>query len=170
MNIVVPPLRNRREQIPSFSQYFFNLYREKYAKPIPYLSPQTLDFFMEYDWPGNIRELENMIKRIVLFGEGEAIRASIQENGNGRNGLFPVPNFHPNGPDGMNGISLKQVGREAAGVAEREIIEKTLQATCWNRKKAAKFLGVSYKALLYKIQKYQVGEVKKFHRLREEEG
>ena len=73
MSIAVPPLRDRREQVVPFAEYFFELFKEKYGRAMAPLSAEALDILKEYRWPGNIRELENVIKRIVLFGEEKAL-------------------------------------------------------------------------------------------------
>ncbi len=75
VTVTIPPLRDRKEQIVPFSQYFLNLYRTKYGRAVPSLSLRTLGAFKKYHWPGNIRELENTIKRIVLLGDEEAVVA-----------------------------------------------------------------------------------------------
>jgi len=156
MNIMVPPLRERREQIPHISRYFFNLYGAKYKKSIPPLSPKTIRFFQEYDWPGNIRELENTVKRIILLGEEEALAGAIGNSIDGKMDHF-ISKVSQNNLKGRTPPNLKQIGKKAAEFAEKEVIQKILQETHWNRKRAAELLQVSYKALLYKIQKYQVG-------------
>ena len=159
MNIIVPPLRERREQIPPLSKYFCGLYAGKYAKSIPALSSKTIGIFHQYDWPGNIRELENVIKRIVLFGEEEVIGRPIEHQVSGKISPFSAGSFSEQGSWSMETLSLKRVKNEAAGFAEKELIQKALHETRWNRKKAADMLGVSYKALLYKMQKYRMGEI-----------
>jgi len=169
MNITVPPLRERREQIPHISQYFFNLYRAKYKKSVSPLSPETMEFFEEYDWPGNIRELENTIKRIILLGEEEVIGAFTGNLINGEISPFPS-GLWQDGLKRMESLNLKRVGKKAAEFAEKEVIQKILQETHWNRKRAAKLLQVSYKALLYKIQKYRMDELKKFRRNKRDMG
>lgn len=159
MSIIVPPLRERREQIPPLAGYFYNLYTGKYAKSIPPLSPKTIEILHKYDWPGNIRELENVIKRIVLFGEEEVIGGSIGHQVNGEITPFSAEPFRENGSRSMETLNLKRVKSEAAKFAEKELIQRALQETRWNRKRAAGMLGVSYKALLYKMHKYRMGEI-----------
>jgi two-component system response regulator AtoC len=170
MSIIVPPLRDRREQIHPLSQYFFQLYTTKFGKSIFPLSPKTVEIFHEYDWPGNIRELENIVKRIILFGEEEVMNGSIENPKNGTTSVLTPETISRNGGKGLESLNLRQAGKEAAEFAEKELIRKILQETYWNRKRAAKLLGVSYKALLYKIQKYRMDELKKFHRVKEEMG
>ena len=159
MSIIVPPLRERKEQIRPLSEYFFNLYMGKYAKSIPPISPKTTAIFNKYDWPGNIRELENVIKRIILLGEEEVIRGSMGQPVNGGITPFSAESFRENDSRSKEILNLKRVKSEAAKLAEKEVIQKTLQETRWNRKKAAEMLGVSYKALLYKMHKYRMGEI-----------
>ena len=160
MSITVPPLRERREQILPLSEYFFDVYKKKYEKTVPFLSPRTLNLFKEYDWPGNIRELENMIKRAVLFGEEEVLRELLGGNGKDSEEGLHSDSLPGRTMKGMERVNLRQVGKKAAETAEKEVIEKTLNETHWNRKEAAKLLKVSYKALLYKIQKYRLDEIK----------
>jgi two-component system, NtrC family, response regulator AtoC len=158
MSITVPPLRDRIEQIPALTQHFFDFYRTKYQRSSPPLSSDALNAFMEYQWPGNIRELENVVKRIVLLGEEKAAVQEMIDNSvkserrtNGSIGISLN-----NTGEGMESLNLKKIARLASEKAEKKIIHETLHETHWNRKETAKLLRVSYKALLYKIQKYQL--------------
>jgi two-component system response regulator AtoC len=160
MSITVPPLRERKEQILPLSQFFFDIYKKKYEKTIPFLSPRGLNLFKEHDWPGNIRELENMIKRIILFGEEEGIQTLLGNNGSDKNDLVLSDSLQANGQKETNGVNLRMIGKKAAETAEKDVIQKALNETHWNRKEAARMLKVSYKALLYKIQKYRLDEIK----------
>ena len=148
INITVPPLRERKDQILPLSQYYFDFYKKKYERDVPLFSfsSEVIKVLKEYPWPGNIRELENMIKRIVLFGEEDIVLESLlkRQLDHGMNSA-PLENFN-----------LKEAGKRAAEEAEKKIIQNTLQETHWNRKKTAQLLHVSYKALLYKIQKYHL--------------
>ena len=171
ISITVPPLRDRKEQILPLSQYYFNFYKKKYGKEPGPFSSMMLNAFKEYEWPGNIRELENMVKRIVLFGEESAV---LQTTSGIRldDGRSLQSNENPfSSPSAENtSLNLKEVGKRAAEVAEREIIQSTLQETHWNRKRAAKLLRVSYKALLYKIQKYHLDDISGSRKVGEEAG
>ncbi len=171
INITVPPLRDRKEQILPLSQYYFNFYKKKYGREAPPLSSMMINAFNEYDWPGNIRELENMIKRIVLFGEEESVLHSVSGE-RVDDGSNPESNgsLLPNASAENKSLNLKEVGKKAAEVAEKEIIQSTLLETHWNRKKAAKLLRVSYKALLYKIQKYHLDDLRAYRTVEEEAG
>ena len=169
INITVPPLRDRKEQIIPLSEYFLNSYKKKYNKEVQPFSSKVINSFKEYPWPGNIRELENMIKRIVIFGEGNTVLESIY-NKRLDEGI-PPESYEPllaNPKKEKKSFNLKDVGKRAAEVAEKEIIQSTLQETHWNRKRAAKLLHVSYKALLYKIQKYHLDELRGYRKARQE--
>ena len=171
VNITVPPLRNRKEQILPLSQYYFDFYKEKYGREALPFSSGMINAFKEYAWPGNVRELENMIKRVVLFGEeGTVPHGSSSKTL--ENGMNPESygNSLPNLSEQNRFFNLKEVGKSAAEVAEKEIIQNILQETHWNRKQAAKLLRVSYKALLYKIQKYHLNDSKICQRIEEEAG
>ena len=151
MTITVPPLRDRREQIVPLSQYYFEFYKTKYGRTIHSLSLKTLGVFKNYHWPGNVVELDNIIKRIVLFGEEEAVVHNLKRNSAQKDAPF--------GQDlkETDSLNLKKVGKKAAEMAERKMIQTTLQETHWNRKDAARLLRVSYKSLRNKIQKYRLG-------------
>ena len=162
INITVPPLRDRKEQILSLSQYFLNVFKKKYGREVPPFSSKTINAFQEYAWPGNIRELENVIKQIVIFGDGDTVLKNMS-NKRVNDGILSesYENLLSPSPKGKKLFNLKDVGKRAAEVAEKEIIQNTLQETHWNRKKAARLLRVSYKALLYKIYKYHLDDPKR---------
>ncbi|MBP1712977.1 MAG: two component, sigma54 specific, transcriptional regulator, Fis family [Deltaproteobacteria bacterium] len=159
MSITVPPLRERKEQILPLSQYFFDTYKKRYEKPGPFLSSRAIRLFKDYDWPGNIRELENMIKRAILFGEEEMVKALLGGGGNDREKAASPGSLNQPNRKGQEIADLRQIGKRAAEMAEKEVIARTLNETHWNRKEAAKLLKVSYKALLYKIQKYRLDDI-----------
>jgi two-component system, NtrC family, response regulator AtoC len=99
--------------------------------------------FRKYHWPGNIRELENLIKRYVILGNEDAISSDLVS----REQEYLNPDINLDGP-----ISLKKLTRQAVRELERKVILKVLQANHWNRKQAARALSISYRALLYKIR------------------
>jgi two-component system response regulator AtoC len=148
LNIHVPPLRERREEIPVLTQHLLDKYSRKYGKSGLTLSREANDLLLIHDWPGNVRELENMIKRMVVLGGEEAITRELCQQ--------PTPTQPPEVKSQNvaepRPISLKEISRKAALQAEREVIQKTLDKTRWNRKMAARLLCISYKALLYKIK------------------
>ena len=171
MRITIPPLRERKEQILPLSEFFFNLYKQRYGRDVSPFSSATINTFEEYHWPGNIRELENMVKRIVLFGDEEMIHQDLIHK---REGIEMKPDgiadCYSNTPTGTKNICLKELGKKVAETAEKEVIQNVLQETHWNRKEAAKVLRVSYKALLYKIEKYHLNDRKGFWKVEEETG
>jgi transcriptional regulator with GAF, ATPase, and Fis domain len=173
--IQLPPLRERREEIPPLVDYFLKKYTVQYNKPLIELSEGVMQLVQEYDWPGNVRELENLIKRAVVLGGEEAIQKDLQQAGsNARRHAIPslvampprvpapaaaaappppIPMPDPRRIAHANGrCSLKDISRQAAREAERDLILRMLQQTRWNRKETAEMLGISYKALLYKIK------------------
>jgi len=150
----IPPLRERREEIPLLLKHFMNRLSERYAHPPLSYSERLLRACVQYHWPGNLRELGNFVKRyLVLQDEAMAISeleaksrgnmSGLQENGNG------APMVTPEG-------GLKSLVRGLKDEAELRAIEQALVATNWNRKLAAVRLNISYKALLYKIKQYQI--------------
>jgi DNA-binding NtrC family response regulator len=172
LNVVtvhIPPLRERREEIALFLEFFLRKYSEFYAKqPAPF-SDYAMTRMIDYTWPGNIRELENLVKRYVIVGnESQIIReisthkpimyseaatpasvpAAATQVVSGSS--LPSPAATKHAVDDRP--SLLEIGRRAAMQAEREAIEKTLYETRWNRRQAAKILKISYKALLNKLK------------------
>jgi two-component system response regulator AtoC len=185
--ITVPPLRQRRDEIPALTELFLKQYCEHYNKPPMQLATDTLRLFSEHLWPGNVRELENLIKRMVVLGTDEPIRRDLAESIAARTRAAASPadqpvapgaraapamastagapaapaaatNAAPSAPMPLRG-SLKDIARQAAREAERELIFRTLQQTRWNRREAAELLGISYKALLYKIKEAEMDRV-----------
>jgi two-component system, NtrC family, response regulator AtoC len=153
VNIQVASLRDRREEIPVLLEFFIKKYTEEFKKEEPSLSTELLEMFQRYPWPGNIRELENCIKRIVILNNDQSVCRELRSKcesatcGNGREGgLNEWMVRHP------EKFPLKAFSKEAIRRAEREIIGRVLQDTCWNRKETAQRLQISYKALLYKIK------------------
>ena len=171
INITVPPLRDRKEQILPLSQFYFNFYIKKYGRDVPPFSSKMINAFKEYAWPGNIRELETMIKRIVIFGEEDKVLQNISKK-KSDDEMNPESNGNLSSSPAVekSSFNLKELGKRAAEVAEKEIIQSTLQETHWNRKQAAKLLRVSYKALLYKIQKYHLNDLKGYRSIERETG
>ncbi len=141
----LPPLRHRREDIPALAEYFLGKYAAQFDRPQTSLSAQAAGRFHDHGWPGNIRELENAMKKIVLLGDERMAVAD-----------FGVAPAEPRAATlASAGISLKEAARAASRQAERELILKVLARTRWNRKRAATELKISYKALLYKLK--QIG-------------
>ncbi len=143
VNLQMPSLRERRADLPALIDYFLEHYNQKFncrAKP---LSGEMMATLKSYHFPGNIRELENMMKRYVILGSEEAITGDLVPH---EPELFTAE-ISIEGP-----ISLKKLTRQAVQEMERKIILRVLQHHHWNRKAAAKALNISYRALLYKIR------------------
>ncbi len=143
VNIHMPPLRERRGDIEDLTSYFLEYYNRKYNCRARAISPDLMAVLQKYHWPGNIRELENLVKRYVILGTEEAITTDLVS----REQEYFNPDINLDGP-----ISLKQLTRQAVRELERKVILKVLQANHWNRKQAARALSISYRALLYKIR------------------
>ena len=178
IEVTVPPLRVRRSEIPQLSGFFMDRYARRYNRPARQLSEALQELFQTYDWPGNIRELENVIKRIVILQDEQLVireisRAPRPVPGNGkvdhgvppgmaatsgeaRDGSEDAGWADPEAPFADSsaplGLRLADAAKAAAIEAERTIIEETLERMHWNRRRAAELLGVSYKTLLNKIK------------------
>jgi two-component system response regulator AtoC len=142
--LCLPPLRQRKEDIPVLAQHFAAKFSALLGRPTE-LSQRVLQLFSEYSWPGNIRELEYAVRTIVAIGDENIALAAIRASG------FKGIGDHAK----VESLSLKQASREASRRTERELILNALSRTHWNRKRAARDLQISYKALLYKLK--QIG-------------
>jgi two-component system response regulator AtoC len=151
IQIAVPPLRDRREEIPALAQYFVRHYCQLFRREPFELAPETMQRLMQHRYAGNVRELENIIKRMIVLNDPDLAK----------NGLPSSPAAGPatgaSTPAGPATISLKDIGRRAAQDAERAAILQMLEQTRWNRLRAAKLLNISYRALLYKIKDAGIG-------------
>ena len=178
VTINMPPLRERREEIPLLVEHFLKKYSVQYNKPLSTVTPELQREFMRYEWPGNVRQLENLIKRMVVLASEAPIFKELQQppaapipfrttsSSTPRPAAAtPPPPVQPppvvaaaaaeaavSASVATGNISLKDIARTAAREAERELILQMLTRTRWNRKEAAEILGISYKALLYKIK------------------
>jgi two-component system, NtrC family, response regulator AtoC len=180
IEVTVPPLRERRSEISHLTGFFIDRYARRYNRPARQLSEKLAQLFQTYEWPGNIRELENMIKRIVILQDEQLVVREMTKAAASRSapayavaGIGQVPaaleTEEPadSGTDGTDdeepqadapaasapqASRLADVAKSAATKAERAIIEETLSQVHWNRRRAAEQLGVSYKTLLNKIK------------------
>jgi two-component system, NtrC family, response regulator AtoC len=143
LTIQLPRLQDRREDIPILVDYFLRLHSRRLGRPAPPLSGRILADLMKYSWPGNIRELENLIKTYVVFGSEEDLGSMMQDVRED----FCVPQIPSNGR-----VALKSVIRAATKQIERTIILKALEIHHWNRRKAARALSISYAGLLCKMR------------------
>jgi two-component system response regulator AtoC len=147
VTIHLPQLCERREEIPQLIDFFLNKYGQQYEKSPRKFNDATLRFFHRYHWPGNIRELENICKRFVILGNESAICAGMKMPAGDSGGEVLA------GHDLETDITpLKEVGKDAAQKAEKELIRHVLDRTRWNRRETSRILQISYKALLYKIK------------------
>ncbi len=153
VNIEIPPLRERREEVEGLCETFLTRYSARYRRPPRLLSPTMLRAFESYDFPGNIRELENLIKRIVVLESEDSILAELERRSAGEStGRSALQALLEEIEETAGDVPLREVGKRMARQAERETIERILLRTNWNRKQAAKLLSVSYKTLLQKIR------------------
>jgi len=150
----LPPLRERKEEIPILLKHFMSRMSEEYARPPLPLSANMLQACQDYGWPGNLRELNNFIKRYLVLGDENLAIQELKprDNVHGKAEVSSNPNEAPGG--------LKSVARGAKDEAEAEAIKVALDQTNWNRKQAAALLQISYKALLYKIRQYGIAQTK----------
>jgi two-component system response regulator AtoC len=149
LNLQVCPLRERAEDIPILVEYFVSIYNEKYNLRAPQPGPDLIRKLQGYGWPGNIRELENIVKRYIIYGT-ETVFAELDKPESALNprGSFVIP------PEVLEGtpISLKKITKRLVMDLERQIIMRSLQVHEGNRKRTSHALKISYRALLYKIR------------------
>jgi len=147
----VPPLRERLIEIPLLFRHFLQKYSEKFGKSAPEPSQYLLDAAVKYPWPGNLRELENFVKRYVILEDDEGSLRELVEMSSARQRISPRET-----PPAPREQGLKALVRGLKDEAEMEAIADALEKTRWCRKDAAKMLGISYKALLYKMRQFNL--------------
>jgi two-component system, NtrC family, response regulator AtoC len=161
-SVQLPPLRARSEEIPVLLDHFMRRNAQQYGRSPRSFSPAVLNACVEYDWPGNLRELENFVRRYFVIGdEGIAISELRSKPANGRGSHIGSTVHQSNAtflPVNGNGgrASLKSLVREAKNGAEIQALVEALENASWNRRRAAKTLNISYRALLYKIQQHRL--------------
>lgn len=143
MTIDLPPLRERAVDLPVICEYLLQYYNDKLNGRAPLLRPALLAKMQRFAWPGNVRQLENLIKRYVVMGSEDVILSELLQPAEND----PLEAIVFNGP-----ISLKKLTRQTVRKIEAKIILNALHANNWNRKKAARSLDISYRALLYKLK------------------
>ncbi|HZZ86522.1 MAG TPA: sigma-54 dependent transcriptional regulator [Anaeromyxobacteraceae bacterium] len=158
VTIRVPPLRERKEDVAPLVRHFVEKYRRRYQGGLQEVPPEVMERFQSHDWPGNVRELENLVRRLVVLRDPAMVLGEL--------GPAPTPIATPPQPEqdgarrearpALEEVPLKEVGRRAARLAEREAILRALMRTGWNKRRAAQRLQISYKALLYKIKDCEI--------------
>src|SRR4051812_41424012 len=179
VSVIVPPLRERKEDVPHLIEHFRRKYGSKYKQGTAAFSDEVMRKLLQYDYPGNVRELENLVRRLVVLRDDRFVLDELNATAARRPamqtqppagpaaGALPPANqgtpqpprdhSHPPAPvvqmiGNAETVSLKEIARQAALRAEREAISAMLARTNWNKRKAAARLQISYKALLYKIK------------------
>jgi two-component system, NtrC family, response regulator AtoC len=150
VTIDLPPLRQRTMDLPILIDYFLDLHSKAYRVSPKPLSRELTRMMQRYHWPGNIRQLENMIRSYVLIGNEEVLAAELVPAAPA--GILPEIDLN-------NPISLKEITKAATQELERMIIMKVLRANGWSRRKTAKWLKISYRSLLYKLQELNVASM-----------
>jgi two-component system response regulator AtoC len=141
VEIRIPPLRDRREEIPNLVSRFLARFNEQYGRDKK-LAPETLARLLEHPWSGNVRELENVVRRMVVLADGEEAFLTARQEEAQRKPLRMAP---------ITTESLREIARRGALDAERKALADVLERVQWNRAEAARILKVSYKTLLNKI-------------------
>ena len=144
LTLSLAPLRSRAEDILDIAGYFLESQQVRYGQPTHPFSPSMARLLVRHPWPGNIRELENLVERYVILGSEDAITSELLDREQQMGTQLQIPLNEP--------IHLKKVTRQAVLDMERRIILRVLEANHWNRKRAASALRISYRALLYKIR------------------
>ncbi len=154
--VALPPLRDRREDIPLLVRHFIQKYDERLGKRVEGIEPEAMELLLGYSWPGNIRELENLMERSVLFADGPLIQASSLPDSLRERGPQPPVPIAAVGPLGAiaapSGASMKEIVRQAQADLERELIGRALEETAGNVTRAAKRLQISRKSLQVKMK------------------
>ncbi len=169
IKIVVPPLRDRKEDIPVLIEHFMRKHGDVAKGKHVDINAELLDVFSRYHWPGNVRELENYIRRLMVLGDSGALMQEIQkkmERGQERvisdawkSEEALIDSIMEKASDELQGDafpSLKEVRKRALAKIEKVVIEEALKRTGGNKKRAASLLKISYKALLYKMRDFGV--------------
>jgi two-component system response regulator AtoC len=150
VEINIPPLMKRKEDIPLLVEHFIKEANKNYGKSIKGISDEALDYLIKYNWPGNVRELEHAIQRAVVLCDEEVIQTQHIEDkiiDNKESLKIEIP---------QDSFDLKQLLNDSKEVIEKQVIEKALETTNNNRTEAAELLGISYRALMYKINDYEI--------------
>jgi len=160
ITVNLPPLRNRLEDIPELVDYLLEKHSRTFRQNTPPLSRNVMNQMQRYHWPGNIRQLENLIQRYVLVGEEELLMSELVSDETKDPDLIGEVDI-------SMPMSLKHVTKQATHELERQIILKVLKANSWNRQRTAKWLKISYRSLLYKLNALGRVDAPKIRRTKE---
>ena len=149
----IPPLRERKKEIPLLLEHFMQRNAAQFSSPIRSFSPRLLQACLSYSWPGNLRQLENFVRRYLILGDEQLAISELQNNSRS-NGDMRTPLAAAADVADLSG--LKSLARSVKSEAEAAAIAHALEQTNWHRQKAATLLRISYKALLYKIKQYNL--------------
>lgn len=142
ISIYIPPLRERKEDIPILTSYFLDLYKKKVGKEIKGIDPEVMKIFIDYDWPGNVRELENVVERAIILSNHDYItREDIPQK------LMSLSG---------NGLGMSGTGEFNLLDIERRVILSALNKTSWNQSMASRLLGISRKQLRTKMKNLNI--------------
>jgi len=164
--IQVPPLRERKQEIPFLAHHFMHRLAKQYGLPPREVSRSMIECWQAYHWPANLRELKHCVKRYLLVGDKEiasqrsrcvAAGRVFEAHGTGaRNAIQPAPTVELSRSEASDTKSLRSLIQSVKAEAERSAIGLALEKTGWNRKAAARLLKVSYRTVLYKIEQYRI--------------
>ncbi|MGB8030199.1 MAG: sigma 54-interacting transcriptional regulator [Terracidiphilus sp.] len=157
VSLHLSPLRDRKNDIPQLCEYFLRKLSRQFRRSIPLLHPATLDLLKQWDWPGNLRELENWIARAIILGDDQALGAELKRQ-------LEAPNRFASRQPRLG--SLNEATNRATSAATNALILRALQANRWNRQKTAEELNMSYRALLYKLRDVGLPQRRRSHRRR----
>jgi two-component system response regulator AtoC len=150
----LPTLKERKEDILPLANYFMDKYSNIYHKRDLRISNHLLSLLEAYDWPGNIRELENIIKTFVALEDDSMVYDILQKRIDSRD-IEPLQEFLlPQRIDPESEFSLRKFSSHAAEMAEKKLIQRAVRETNGNKKRAARLIGISYKCMLNKIKEY----------------
>jgi len=153
----LPPLRERRGDIPLLIKHFLDLFNRQFGKNVEGIAPEVMSLLMNYPWPGNVRELKNVIKRGVVLADTWIESVHLPE------GTFQAPKTDrallpdSESPADVEGLSLKEIVKRETSRIEQRIILRMLEETRWNRSLTAKRLEIDYKTLYNKMKEYHIG-------------